>query len=404
METVAFSIGVFFFMIAINRFGFLGVVPIALQTVVDHISDFYVVINEDREIIDFNKPFVDYFKNIAVIARKDKLEDLLMQVDQLATQKYETFLNFIDEAVKSNKTVSFENQFVSNSFDKIVTVEITPIYSNALYKGTVILFKDITEQKKDAELIAKTQLMLIESEHLVSLGQLVGGIAHNLKTPIMSISGGLEGLSDLIEEYDESIGDDEITPEDHHEIAGEMRAWIGKMKDYTAYMSDVISTVKGQAVQLTASTTDWFTLRELLKRIEILMNHELKRFSCHLRVHCTTDMDQRIKGEVNSLIQVINNLIANSIDAYEGKEGVIEFIIKKVDSMVLFEIRDYASGMTEEVQNKLFKEMITTKAKNGTGLGLYMSYSTITGRYGGKMWFKSVAGQGTSFFVSVPAA
>ena len=72
--------------------------------------------------------------------------------------------------------------------------------------------------------------------------------------------------------------------------------------------------------------------------------------------------------------------------------------------MILFEVRDHASGMTEDVKNKLFKEMITTKAKNGTGLGLYMSYSTITGRFGGKMWFESVRGMGTSFYILIPAA
>ena len=41
----------------------------------------------------------------------------------------------------------------------------------------------------------------MESERLASLGQLIGGIAHNLKTPIMSISGAVEGISDLIKEY-----------------------------------------------------------------------------------------------------------------------------------------------------------------------------------------------------------
>ena len=71
------------------------------------------------------------------------------------------------------------------------------------------------------------------------------------------------------------MSDDTITVEDHREIANEMRTWIGKIKEYTTYMSDVISTVR-TAVQLTASTTDSFMLKELIKRVDILMNHELK--------------------------------------------------------------------------------------------------------------------------------
>jgi signal transduction histidine kinase len=311
----------------------------------------------------------------------------------------------VREAINNKTTVTFENQYVTNDFDKTFTVEITSIFSRDIHKGTVILLKDITEQRKSFEMIRQTQIMLIESEHLASLGQLVGGIAHNLKTPIMSISGGLVGLSDLVDEYEESVSDDTVTVEDHREIANEMRTWIGKIKEYTTYMSDVISTVKGQAVQLTASTTDSFMLKELIKRVDILMNHELKKYGCRLNVRCMIDQSTEVKGEINSFVQVINNLILNSIEAYEGKEGDIDLTISKNDSeqMICFEVRDSGCGMTDEVKKKLFKEMITTKAKNGTGLGLYMSYSTITGRFGGKMWFESVYGMGTTFYIMVPA-
>jgi two-component system, NtrC family, sensor histidine kinase HupT/HoxJ len=402
-EPISFSIAIVFFMISIFRFGFLSIVPIALQTVVDHISDSYLVVNVRNMIIDFNKPFFDSFKDIASVKRRDSLEVLLNKLDNVSFVKYDGFMESIKEAIEKKKSVSFENQYTSSNLEKTFTVEITPIFSESIYKGVVILLKDITEQRKSFEMIRQTQVMLIESEHMASLGQLVGGIAHNLKTPIMSISGGLVGLSDLVDEYEEAVGDTSVTIDDHHEIAADMRVWIGKMKEYTAYMSDIITTVKGQAVQLNASTTDSFSLKELIKRVDILMNHELKRYGCRLNIQRSIDLDVEVKGDINSLVQVINNLIINSIEAYEGKEGVIEFIISMNEQLIEFEVKDYGSGMTDETKNKLFKEMITTKAKNGTGLGLYMSYSTITGRFGGKMWFESVYGMGTSFYIIIPA-
>lgn len=404
-EAISFSIAVICMLISIFRFGLFRIVPIALQTVVDHISDSYIVINEQNVIIDFNKPFIENFYEMTGAARRDHLKDFLEKLDHVSFVKYDGFMDSVREAIDNKTIVTFENQYILNGSDKTFTVEITPIYTQGIYKGAVILLKDITEQRKSFEMIRQTQIMLIESEHLASLGQLVGGIAHNLKTPIMSISGGLVGLSDLIDEYEESVSDDTITVEDHHEIAAEMRVWIGKMKEYTAYMSDIISTVKGQAVQLTASTTDSFMLKELLKRVDILMNHELKKFGCRLNVRCVIDKGTEVKGEINSFVQVINNLVLNSIEAYEGKEGVIDFTISKDESeqMICFEVRDSGSGMTDEIKKKLFKEMITTKAKNGTGLGLYMSYSTITGRFGGKMWFESVLGAGTTFYIMVPS-
>lgn len=57
------------------------------------------------------------------------------------------------------------------------------------------------------ETIKNNQDILMERERLAGLGQLIGGIAHNLKTPIMSIAGATQGLENLIKEYDESIDD-----------------------------------------------------------------------------------------------------------------------------------------------------------------------------------------------------
>ena len=244
---------------------------------------------------------------------------------------------------------------------------------------------------------------LMEKERLASLGQLIGGIAHNLKTPIMSISGAAEGLSDLVKEYDASIDDPTVNSQDHHDIAKDMSSWIAKIKTHTEYMSDIITTVKGQAVNLSNEENVSFTIDELLKRVNILMKHELKSALIYLNISVKADEHTIISGDVNSLIQVINNMISNSIQAYAGKtEQNIDLIVEKKDNNILISVKDYASGMPKEVQDKLFKEMITTKGKNGTGLGLYMSYSTIKGHFNGDIVFESEEGKGTTFTIILP--
>ena len=251
--------------------------------------------------------------------------------------------------------------------------------------------------------IENNQNMLMEKERLASLGQLIGGIAHNLKTPIMSISGAAEGLSDLVKEYDESIGDAEVTNDDHHAIAKDMSEWIEKIKSYTEYMSDVITTVKGQAVTLSENETISFDLDELVKRVNILMKHELKNALVTLNVHFNTDSKTIIHGDITSLVQVINNMISNSIQAYNGEPGkTIDFNIDKKDNSVILSIQDYGSGLPDSVQKKLFKEMITTKGKNGTGLGLFMSYSTIRAHFNGNITFETEKGKGTVFHIYIP--
>ena len=219
----------------------------------------------------------------------------------------------------------------------------------------------------------------------------------------MSISGAAEGLNDLVKEYDTSIGDPEVNEQDHHEIAKDMSSWIAKIKTHTEYMSDVITAVKGQAVTLSNEQDISFTVGELLKRVNILMKHELKNAIIYLNVKMLTDENTIINGDVNSLVQVINNMISNSIQAYNGKpEQNIDLIVERKDNNLIISIKDYGAGMSQNVKDKLFKEMITTKGKNGTGLGLYMSYSTIKAHFNGNITLESEEGKGSTFSISLP--
>ena len=279
-----------------------------------------------------------------------------------------------------------------------------PVVSNDEIGDLVNAFNAIQQlTKANIEQIHNNQNMLMERERLASLGQLIGGIAHNLKTPIMSISGAAEGLTDLIKEYDESIGDPEVTYEDHHAIAKDMYEWVSKIKSYTEYMSDVITAVKGQAVTLSENDTTSFDIDELVKRVNILMKHELKNALVTLNVEINVDKHTTLNGDITSLVQVINNMISNSIQSYNGEPNKsIDLLINKQDNNIIISIKDYGSGLPEVVKEKLFKEMITTKGKNGTGLGLFMSYSTIKAHFNGNITFESKEGKGTTFNIIIP--
>jgi signal transduction histidine kinase len=310
-------------------------------------------------------------------------------------------ISSLEKAKNSPETFSFERHFAS--LDKYFNIEINSITNNGNFSGILILFKDITQHKKDMAEISEKQDLLIEKERLASLGQLVGGIAHNLKTPIMSIAGAAEGLTDLVKEYDSSIGDPEVTIQDHHDIAHDMNEWIEKIKTHAAYMSDIISAVKGQAVTLNEQEQDSFTIQELIKRVTILMKHELKNALIDLNVNINTDEMTILNGNVNSLVQVINNMISNAIQAYNGQTNKpIDLTVNKDNKKIIISIQDYGCGMNDEVKEKLFKEMFTTKGKNGTGLGMFMSYSTIRGHFNGNITFDSEVGKGTTFNIVLP--
>lgn len=398
-NVIAFFIPLVLFYFAILRFNFLSIMPIALQNVVDHISDCYLVIDKNLSVIEFNRPFQEKLGSFLNITRGETMDQLIDREHKLeAAALLRQFKEFVIEQLP----VSYEKNLLINGQTTYFTIEITPIFVKGAYISTIILLKDITEIKQASELIQKNYEMLAEKERLASLGQLIGGIAHNLKTPIMSISGGIEGLKDLINEYKDSIGNPLVFDEDHRAIANDMMGWVKKMGPHCSYMSAIISTVKGQTAQFVHSQDLSFTLDELIKRVELLMMHELKSFHCVLKISNQMDQFTELRGDVNSLVQIIDNLIINSIQSYAGKSGVIELEVKGIDSGILFTLKDYGKGIDPVIQQKLFKEMVTTKGKNGTGLGLYMSHSTIKGQFGGNMWFESQPGLGTSFFIEIP--
>ena len=394
---ISFSVSIICFALAIFKFDFLGIAPIALRKIADRMSDSYLVLNDDGTITDFNQTFLVTFK-IKDIALRGQNFDTFCKNNKI---NYGKIKNAIAKTKDSKKTISFE--YHVNRIHKIFSVEVNTIYSDGVSLGTLILFKDITQHIEDMETIKNNQDILMERERLASLGQLIGGIAHNLKTPIMSISGAAEGLTDLVKEYDSSIDDPEVNSQDHHDIAKDMNEWIVKIKEYTEYMSDIITAVKGQAVTLSETDNISFDIDELVKRVDILMKHELKNALIYMNVQMNAPKSTKIHGDINSLVQVINNMISNAIQAYNGKtEQNIDLILNKVDSNLVISIKDYGCGLPQKVKEKLFKEMITTKGKNGTGLGLYMSYSTIKAHFNGNITFESEEGKGTTFNIILP--
>lgn len=400
LTPISFAFTILFFALAIFKFDFLNVAPIALQRIVDRISDSYIVLNENNVVTDFNETFLTTFNVKSNVVRNKDIANLIQGFNE-HNINIDSLLTTLDKVKSSNDTFHFEKHF--ESVNKYFNIEINNIKSNGKYVGTLILFKDITQHIEDMEIIKQNQDMLVEKERLASLGQLVGGIAHNLKTPIMSIAGAAEGLTDLVKEYDSSIGDPEVNDQDHHEIAHDMSEWIEKIKTHTSYMSDIITAVKGQAVTLNENEEDSFTINELVKRINILMKHELKNALIDMNVNMNVDDMITLNGNVNSLVQVVNNIISNAIQAYNGETNKsIDLSFNKNNNNLVISVQDYGCGMTDEVKDKLFKEMITTKGKNGTGLGMFMSYSTIRGHFSGDITFDSNIGKGTKFNIILP--
>lgn len=388
------------FYISIFKLNSFDAVPIALKNIVDIMTDAFIVVEKDGTITYSNNAFNTNLSKMIGIKLNDNFYNIINTNKKLKLSKLN---NLIKKSEKNNTVETFDWSFNSEKYFEISAQPVISTKGRKKVIGTLIIFKDTTQHMLDMQTIKNNQDMLLERERLASLGQLIGGIAHNLKTPIMSISGAAEGLTDLVKEYEASVGDPEVTVQDHHDIAKDMKDWIEKIHSYTEYMSDIITAVKGQAVTMSEEQVVSFTLDELVKRVNILMKHELKNALVELNVSMQVNEQTVLKGNINSLVQVINNMISNAIQAYDGKpDNKIDLILKKENNNIIISVKDYGCGLPDEVQKKLFKEMITTKGKNGTGLGLFMSYSTIRAHFNGNMTFETEQGKGTTFNIILP--
>lgn len=388
------------FYISIFKLNSFDAVPIALKNIVDIMTDAFIVVEKDGTITYSNNAFNTNLSKMIGIKLNDNFYNIINTNKKLKLSKLN---NLIKKSEKNNTVETFDWSFNSEKYFEISAQPVISTKGRKKVIGTLIIFKDTTQHMLDMQTIKNNQDMLLERERLASLGQLIGGIAHNLKTPIMSISGAAEGLTDLVKEYEASVGDPEVTVQDHHDIAKDMKDWIEKIHSYTEYMSDIITSVKGQAVTMSEEQAVSFTLDELVKRVNILMKHELKNALVELNVSMQVNEQTVLKGNINSLVQVINNMISNAIQAYDGKpDNKIDLILKKENNNIIISVKDYGCGLPDEVQKKLFKEMITTKGKNGTGLGLFMSYSTIRAHFNGNMTFETEQGKGTTFNIILP--
>ena len=110
-----------------------------------------------------------------------------------------------------------------------------------------------------------------------------------------------------------------------------------------------------------------------------------------------------LSGDINNLIQVLDNLLSNAI--YAQKQAGGGEILVKVDydeENLKISVADRGTGVSPHVREKLFKSMVTSKGTMGTGLGLYISNAVVRGKFGGSMWVEDNPGGGAVFGISIP--
>jgi signal transduction histidine kinase len=404
---MSFMITLLLLGIAIFQLHVLDIKPIATQHILNAISDSYLVLSDMGLVVKYNRNFEELFAKEYGITENKKLIDCVSREDIIQNSPVYNMISALESCKQGDSLISYEQSLSFETDEgpikKYFVVDVSPLEVNGQIYGFVMMFKDITQLRNSMKRLQDSQERMMEQERFAFLGQMIGGLAHNLKTPIMSISGCVSAAEALVEECEESLDDVDVSKEDYLEIYGEMRDWLNKVKESTSYMSDIITAIKGQAANISTDENITFTIDEMIKRSMLLMRHELLNSGCRLTVNYDRNVDISLSGDINNLVQVVGNLLSNAIYAQKQKGGgeiELEILCDKENLKIL--VKDRGSGISPNVIDKLFKSMVTNKGTMGTGLGLYISNAVIRGKFNGEMWGENREGGGSIFGISIP--
>ncbi len=238
---------------------------------------------------------------------------------------------------------------------------------------------------------------MLRADRLATLGRLAAGIAHEINTPLAALMNGLEVLSRLGTEYDESIGDARVTSSDHHEIASEIRRTVDAAQTWAMRAAGYVARIKGQGHEPGERDVRRFALSEAIADVTALLDHRLRASACRLDVDGETEAITMV-GDVGQLTHLLVNVVDNAIGAYEEmaeRDGRIEIRARRDGDVVTMTVRDYATGIAPDVAPRVFEELFTTKERGkGTGLGLWIARNVAEQKFGGSLELMSTVGRG----------
>ena len=261
--------------------------------------------------------------------------------------------------------------------------------------------------------LQNAQEQLVQTEKMASLGQLVAGIAHEIKNPLNFIYGNTgflreytRKLQELIEAYDRLPS---LSPADRASIAGLkescrfdfIREDLPTLIDNFAEGASRINNIVTDLRTFSRMDSDFVSEIDVHAAIEISLNLLRNQYRERIEIHREYGAIPKIQGYSGKLSQVFMNLLSNAFHAI-GDKGDVWIRTTADDHAVQVEIEDNGHGIPRENLKRIFEPFFTTKAVGqGTGLGLSISYGIIE-QHHGKIFVANAAGGGAIFTLHLP--
>jgi len=279
------------------------------------------------------------------------------------------------------------------------------------------------ELEKAYSQLKSSQLALVQSEKMASLGQMVAGVAHEINTPlgyvqnnvaigqelfsqIQTMIAGYESLVDNL--LDEKASEEQITEQmqmvaamrndvNAQEMLGEMNGLMADSLYGIGQISELVLNLKNFS-RMDAAATDMMNLNDCIESALNIGRNVLKN-----KVEIIRELGDlpRITCAPSQLNQVFLNLFTNAAQAMEA-QGRLHIKSWHADGDIHVSVADNGKGIPEDILTRIFDPFFTTKpVGEGTGLGLAITHQIIQ-QHGGEIRVESRVGEGTHFHIRLP--
>ena len=303
--------------------------------------------------------------------------------------------------------------------------------------------------------VQQTQSMMVQNEKMVSLGQLVAGVAHEINNPVSFIYGNVQHADDYFQdllkmlqlyqkEYPEvtPLIQQEIEDVDLNFLLKDLPKLLSSMKMGAERIRQIVLSLKNFS-RLDEAEQKQVDIHEGIDSTLLILQHRFKETAGHPKIVLLKEYGNlpRVQCYAGQLNQVFMNIIGNAIDAVEEAmetgqwadgeqspipycpsptlrictevkyaqdalmqtENVVVDASSRHPTHIVIRIADNGPGIPAEVHQRLFDPFFTTKKPGkGTGLGLSISYQIVVEKHGGQLHCNSAPGQGTEFAIEIP--
>ena len=274
---------------------------------------------------------------------------------------------------------------IKNDFKKLFESFIQSV-QKILDEQQNLLIETDENRKYHENRCKEIEIQLIQSDKLASVGELAGGVAHEVNNPLAAISGIVQIL---------------LASRDKEKLSPSTVERLKKIEK----QSDRISKITNDLLRFSRKpsvTFDSLNIHQSLRETLDLVSHQSSLKKIEIKMDFSDNIPL-IYGSQNQLEQVFLNLIINSVDAMHGSGGTLTIrTYMENEQCVVIEFIDTGIGISPLNKDRIFDPFFTTKPSgHGVGLGLSVSYSIIKD-HGGAIQVDSEEEKGSTFTVKLP--